>query len=78
MAKPIQEIEAQALLLPPEDRETLAGALLHSLQDAPLSEIDEAWIAEAERRYQEWRAGKTELISGDQFFPDLRRELGWG
>jgi putative addiction module component (TIGR02574 family) len=77
MAGLLDEIKSQALRLPPEDRETLAGALLHSLQEAPLSEIDEAWIAEAERRYQDWRSGKSQLLSGEHLVPDVRRELGW-
>jgi len=76
MATLLEEIQALALRLPPEDREMLAGALLHSLDRAPLSEVDEAWIAEAERRYDEWRDGKSEPVAGEQFFSDLRSELG--
>jgi putative addiction module component (TIGR02574 family) len=76
MAKLLEEIQAEALRLSAEDRETLAGALLQSLDDAPLGEIDEAWISEAERRYEEWRTGKTSAIAGETFFSDLRRELG--
>jgi len=73
----LEEIRAQALRLSPEDREMLAGALLHSLDDAPLNEIDEAWIAEADRRYDEWLSGKSKTIEGERFFSDLRSELGW-
>jgi hypothetical protein len=50
----------------------------HGLDDAPLNEIDGAWIAEAERRYEEWKAGKTKGVEGEEFFADLRRELGCG
>lgn len=78
MAKLLEEIQAEALRLSPEDREALAGALLHSLDDAPLNEIDEAWIAEAERRYEDWKAGRAKGVAGEQFFSDLRRELGCG
>jgi len=46
------------------------------LDDVPLNEIDEVWIAEAERRYEEWKAGRTDGVEGERFFPDLRRELG--
>jgi putative addiction module component (TIGR02574 family) len=76
MAGALEDIQAQALRLPPLDREMLAGALLHSLDDAPLSEVDQAWIAEAERRYDDWLAGRSKVISGEHFFSDLRRELG--
>ena len=76
MATHLEEVQAQALRLSPGERETLAGAFLNSLDDAPMSEIDEAWIAEAERRYEDRRAGKTKPIAGEQFFVDLRHELG--
>ena len=50
----LQQIEEQALSLPPTDRELLAQRLLHSLDNAPLSDIDEAWIEEAEKRYNDY------------------------
>jgi len=78
MAQSIEEIQAQALRLPPAAREELAGALLQSLEDEPLNEIDKAWIAEAEERYEAWQVGDTKPIAGERFFPDLRRELGCG
>jgi putative addiction module component (TIGR02574 family) len=59
MATLLEDIQEQALRLPPEDREALAAALVNSLDDAPLNEIDKAWIAEAERRYEDWRSGKV-------------------
>ncbi len=77
MSPRFRQIEEEALRLPPEDRGSLAGVLVQSLEDAPTSEVDAAWIEEAERRYEKWRAGKTEGIPGPQFFPDIRRELGW-
>jgi putative addiction module component (TIGR02574 family) len=77
MSPRLQQIEAEALRLPPEERESLAGVLVQSLEDASVNEIDAAWIEEAEQRFQKWRAGKTEGIPGPQFFPDIRRELGW-
>jgi len=73
----VQELEQQALLLPPEDREILAAHLLHSLDDAPLTEVDQAWVEEAERRYQDFKSGKTQGISGDDVFAQIRRELEW-
>lgn len=76
VSKLFEEIQTKALSLPPEERERLAAELIYSLDDAPLNEIDAAWIEEAERRYEEWRSGKAEMIPGDQFFSDLRRELG--
>ena len=62
MSPRLQRIEEEALRLPPEERESLAGVLVQSLEDAPTSEVDAAWIEEAERRYEQWRAGKTKGI----------------
>ncbi len=77
MSPRLQQIEAEALRLPPEDRESLAGALVQSLEDASVNEIDAAWIEEAEQRYQKWRSGETNGIQSEKFFPEIRRDLGW-
>lgn len=77
MLTELKEIERKALTLPVPEREVLIKNLVYSLQDSPLSEIDEAWIQEAERRYENYKSGKTKGISGDQIFAEIRRELGW-
>lgn len=77
MSPRLQQIEAEALRLPPEERESLAEVLVQSLEDASVNEIDAAWIEEAEQRFQKWRAGKTDGISSEKFFPEIRRGLGW-
>ncbi len=78
MVPQIREVEEQALLLPLEEREVLVERLLRSLHDEPpLPEIDEAWVEEAERRYQEFKEGRVRGIPGDRVFSDIRRELGW-
>ena len=77
MSTRLQQIEAEALRLPPEERESLAGVLVQSLEDAAVNEIDAAWIEEAEQRFQKWRAGKVDGIPSEKFFPEIRRDLGW-
>ena len=77
MSPQLQQLEEQALRLSPEERESLAGVLVQSLEDAPMGEVDAAWIEEAEQRYEKWRAGKTEGIPSAQFFSDIRRDFGW-
>lgn len=77
MSPRLQQIEEEALRLPPEDRESLAGVLVQSLEDVSISEIDAAWIEEAEQRFQKWRARKTDGIPSEKFFPEIRRDLGW-
>ena len=77
MSARLQEIEAEALRLPPEERESLVGVLVQSLEDASVNEIDAAWIEEAEQRFQKWQAGKTDGIPSEKFFSEIRRDLGW-
>ena len=60
MSTSIAEVEAQALLLSPEDRAQLADKLLASL--ATDTDVEDAWSAEAERRLAELECGATSAI----------------
>jgi putative addiction module component (TIGR02574 family) len=53
MSSSIKSLEAEALLLPPEQRVRLADHLLASLSGTV--EVDDAWAAELERRIAESR-----------------------
>lgn len=75
MVKLLAEIQTLALRLRRDEREKLASVLLDSLEDAPASEVDEAWVAEAERRYEDRAAGKTGPIREEHFITDMGREL---
>jgi putative addiction module component (TIGR02574 family) len=66
------EILAQALALPPEERAVLADHLLASLDGPDQKEIDAAWAEEAERRMREIDEGKVELIDGELVMERLR------
>ena len=77
MAPELEKIQQQALLLSPADRETLAERLVRSLGGEPANEVDEAWIQEAERRYQDHKSGKTPGIPADRVFTEIRQELKW-
>lgn len=58
-----------ALALDPEERSLVALSLLDSLQGdgTPEEEITQAWVAEARRRRDEMRAGRTTAIALDEF-----------
>ena len=60
MSTSIAEVEAQALLLSPEDRAQLADKLLASL--ATDTDVEDAWSAEAARRLAELKCGATSAI----------------
>lgn len=71
----MQEIEQKANQLSPEERELLAERLLAAIGPAQLTEIDNAWIDEAERRYAAWKAGRTQAVAAEQALSDIREEL---
>lgn len=72
-----EDLEQAALELPPLERERLARRLLETLDDQPLSEIDQAWIEEADRRYEEMMSGKVQGILADEAVARIRRDFGW-
>lgn len=77
MSRTLLEIEREAIRLPVKDREVLAERLIRSLQRAPLSQVQEAWVKEAERRFSAWRRGEREGVSVERAFKQIRKDLGW-
>ncbi|HEX8431177.1 MAG TPA: addiction module protein [Longimicrobium sp.] len=61
-----KQLEVEALNLPAEQRAELAQRLFASVEDEDAtnssSEIDPAWVEEAERRYQRYRAGEAQPV----------------
>jgi putative addiction module component (TIGR02574 family) len=55
-----------ALTLSPKLRAILAERLLSSLDDPQQSEIDKAWAAEADRRFEEIQSGALTPIPGEE------------
>lgn len=60
MPTPLDAIEVQALMLPPEERVRLADHLLASVSGD--QGIEEAWALEVERRIAEVEAGRVSLV----------------
>ncbi len=59
----LEKVEMEVLNLPREERAFLADRLLSSLGDEALSDVDTAWVAEAEHRYAEYKSGTRQLPS---------------
>lgn len=75
MTMPIQDIEAEALQLPPEERGRLIDRLMQSLEPEPEDtpeNIAKAWDEEIARRIDEMDAGLTESIPYEQVRAELR------
>jgi putative addiction module component (TIGR02574 family) len=68
MSNLLKKIQHDALNLTRQERAFLADRLLSSLGEDTLTDIDEAWIQEAERRYQEYMEGKRPGISARDVF----------
>ncbi|MGH7551810.1 MAG: addiction module protein [Longimicrobiales bacterium] len=73
MSSHSERVKADALRLPIHERARLAEQLIASLDED--SEIEAAWAEEIERRMEEVRAGKVELLDADQVLAKLRNRL---
>ena len=72
MSRNPKDIVAEALELPLAARADLASKLLDSLDELSESEIEQLWAEEAERRYAEYKAGRTEAVPAEEVFARLR------
>jgi putative addiction module component (TIGR02574 family) len=68
-------IEKQARKLSAEERERLAERLLARMEEERLTAVDEAWVAEAERRFTAWKRKRTRALPADKVVADIRKEL---
>jgi putative addiction module component (TIGR02574 family) len=71
----IKKKEKEALQLSSNERAILAERLLHSLDDEEDIDVERAWIEEAERRYKEFKIGKTSGRSIDEVLREIRSEF---
>jgi putative addiction module component (TIGR02574 family) len=61
----------KALTLSPQDRATLAGSLIESLDEAEELSVQNAWNDEIARRIEDLDSGKAKTIPWDE----VRREI---
>ena len=75
MATKIEDLEHDLLKLSKQERAFLADRLLSSLDGEVLSEIDTAWVAEAEHRFEEYKSGKRQVVSAQDVFTEADRAV---
>lgn len=75
MPMKVKEIEEEALRLSSHERALLVEHLIGSLEPDDDPDAERAWIEEAERRYQDYKAGKTKTIPAEQVFKNARAKL---
>ena len=75
MSDLLEKIEQEAFKLSSQERAFLADRLLRSLSNDTLTDVDDAWIAEAEHRYNEYKEGKRKGIEAQEVFAETDRIL---
>ncbi|MBA4343566.1 MAG: hypothetical protein C0423_15620 [Methylibium sp.] len=73
-SQPVEDLAAQALRLPPEDRAKLVERLIASFE--PKSPAQAAWLALAQSRRADVKAGKTSMVPADEALARVRARLG--
>lgn len=71
----IEQLAKETMALDIEDRALLAGKLLLSLDEPTSSEVERLWLDEAERRLEDYRAGRVQGVSADEVFRRAISEL---
>lgn len=78
MSPKLLEIGREAVRLPVKDREVLAERLMQSVTREPLTQVEEAWVEEAEHRFSAWRRGTRTGVPVERAFKQIRKDLGCG
>jgi hypothetical protein len=73
MATPVEDIAAQALDLPPEDRAKLIERLIASFE--PKSPAQDQWLKAARARRDAVRAGTVAMVPGGAALARVRARL---
>jgi len=73
MATPVEDLAAQALTLPAEDRAKLVERLLESFE--PRSPAQAAWLQLAAARREAVRSGKDSMVPGDDAIARIRSRI---
>lgn len=76
MVKAISEIRAEIQELEPLEKRELLGLLVAELEDSDNGDVDEVWLIEAQRRFQELKDGSVQGIPASQVLAKLERRLG--
>ena len=66
MARSARELFEEAMRLDPEQRATLMRLLIESLDAQSEEGVDDAWMAEVERRMAELDSGAVQTLSWDE------------
>lgn len=71
VSRDINQIEADARALSPQDRARLVRRLIASLDTGEDAAAEQLWLDEAERRLAAYRRAEIAAIPGDEVFGEL-------
>jgi putative addiction module component (TIGR02574 family) len=69
----LAEVLGNALSLEVRDRAALAERLLASLEELTEEEANRLWAEEAQRRLEEYRAGRAQAVQTDEVHAKAKR-----
>lgn len=75
MSQTYAELEREARLLSAEEQAQLVDALLESLRDEKIAEVEAAWAVEIERRVSAYERGEAKLVPAEEVFAKAYRRL---
>ena len=73
--KSFENIASEALLLPEDQRFTLAHRILSSVEPETEARVEAAWDIEIRERIRRYDAGLTMGLSGREVFAELDKKL---
>ena len=72
MSTLLDDLERQARALTQREKAALARILIEELDPALDPEVEQLWIAEAQRRYEAFLSGELEALPGDEAMAKAR------
>ena len=75
MSSDSTKVQDDAIRLPHRERAKLALRLIESLDPGKDEDVDEIWLAEAERRLKEYDAGATDARDIDDALSEIGQQL---
>jgi hypothetical protein len=75
MSTNVAELEAKIRSLNREDKRDLLRTLIAELDGPADADVEQAWLAEAQRRHCEMLEGKAKPVPGERVFENLRDRL---
>ena len=73
--KSLENIASEALLLPKDQRFTLAHRILSSMEPEVEAEVEAAWDVQIRERIKRYDAGQTVGVPGRKVFAELDKKL---